>query len=439
MEQRLSEAAQSGEISELYELLRLDPTILDKYDEPSFVDTPAHIAAAAGSSHFAIEVLSLKPSFGSKLNPDGYSPLDLALQSEQHQTVKRLVKYDPELIRVKGRERLTPLHHVAQVGDADLLAYFLLLCPKSIQDLTIRGETAVHIAVRYIKVRALRVLLGWLEIAENEQILNWKDENGDTALHIAASTNNFEVVRLLISEVKRLKTINAKNLEGLTCLDTFLGLAIRGDERIAKALRDAGAKRSSSLRPSDNLADILSLNPGRMLDFYAALNDVSSETRNALLVVAVLFVTATYSAVLKPPGGISSAGDTILSFQNSCNISSSSSFSGNNTTIYTSNGATGKAQMDGELFPSFITLNTALFVISLRVIFLLLPRPLSLYMGIFGVCLLANYLLSVAIISPERSFSQVFANVFMILILHMISMLFKNQDLNPLHRPDLYM
>ncbi|XP_027176562.1 ankyrin repeat-containing protein BDA1-like isoform X2 [Coffea eugenioides] len=311
MERKLTEAAQSGDINILYELLRLDPALLDKFDKPSFMDTPLHTAAAAGSTastHFALEVLSLKPSFGVKLNPDGYTPLDLALQNRRFQTVKRLIQQDPELIRGKGRERYTPLHHVAEVGNADLLADFLVTCPKSIQDLTIRGETAVHIAVRNMNVRALQVLLGWLQRTNNEKILNKKDDNGDTVLHVAASKNQLEVVRLLINKVK----INEKNLHGLTCLDTFTGLATAGDQKIAKALRGAGAKTSSALPPVDTLADILSSKESltrkafRQMECDVGLDGLSSEMRNALLVVAVLIATATYQAVLSPPGGISS-------------------------------------------------------------------------------------------------------------------------------------
>ncbi|KAL7202880.1 hypothetical protein ACSBR1_034356 [Camellia fascicularis] len=90
------------------------------------------------------------PSFGKKLNPQGLSPLDLALQrreclspSDQDlrnritSTISRLINFDKELIRVKGRESFTPLHYVAEKGDHDLLAEFLLTCPESIMDRTI--------------------------------------------------------------------------------------------------------------------------------------------------------------------------------------------------------------------------------------------------------------------------------------------------------------
>nr|XP_027124385.1 uncharacterized protein LOC113741097 [Coffea arabica] len=318
------------------ELASWDPTLLDKYDQPSFVDTPAHIAAAAGSTHFAIEVLSLKPSFSTKLNPDGYSPLDLALRHGKTQTVKRLIKHDPQFIRVKGRERFTPLHYVAEVGDAELLAEFLEACPESTQDLTIRGETAVHIAVRNMNVRAL------------------------------------QVVRLLIKKVR----INEKNLEGFTCLDTFMGLPNTGDEKIGKILSNA--------------------------DPDGCFDGLSSEMRNAILMVALVFFAASYQAVLSPPGGISSGGDTILFSNNSSNISSSSNFASKKTTIDTSDAA-GEVQMEWEAFWQFYFFNSIMFFTSLLTILKLLPGVF--YVRLVYLILSAIYGMSLRIISPESPIS----------------------------------
>ncbi|KAL3530144.1 hypothetical protein ACH5RR_009466 [Cinchona calisaya] len=106
----LAEAAQTGNTEAFYALLRQNPYILDDIDKIPFVDTPLHISASARFTHFALEILTLKPSFGKKLNPDGFSPLDLALRYQQTNTVKWLVDYDPHLIRVKGKERFTALH-----------------------------------------------------------------------------------------------------------------------------------------------------------------------------------------------------------------------------------------------------------------------------------------------------------------------------------------
>ena len=40
---------------------------------------------------------------------------------------------------------------------------------------------------------AFKVLLGWLKRANRKEILDWKDEDGNTIFHIAASINQTEV------------------------------------------------------------------------------------------------------------------------------------------------------------------------------------------------------------------------------------------------------
>ncbi|KAL3518786.1 hypothetical protein ACH5RR_021375 [Cinchona calisaya] len=412
MEQSLVEAAQAGNIDALYGFLQQNPYLLDKLDEIPFLDNPLHIAAAsAGSTHFAVEVLNLKPSFSKKLNPDGFSPLDLALHYGNTHTVRRLVDFDPELVRVKGKERFTALHYVAEVGDEDLLAEFLVRCPKSIEDLTIRGETAVHVAVRNGNVRALKVLLGWLQLTENEQILNWEDENGDTVLHIAASTRNFEVVRLLIEKV----SINHKNQEGLTALDIVVGRsnsATATDGRIKRILQSTGAKRSSSLPKNDSLADILISKVSSKRKLFGqkvegegsnlgSLHNLSGETRNALLVVAVLITTATYQAILSPPGGISSGSDNSPILHDSLAISPTTSTNDDTGETGTAN-LTGKVQMGWPNFSIFLILNTIPFFASLGMIVALLPR--THYNSLLVVPLLSlslSYAFSAGIISPR--------------------------------------
>ncbi|KAH7865827.1 hypothetical protein Vadar_011770 [Vaccinium darrowii] len=106
----LKVAAETGDINGLYGSIKEDSHVLDRIDAIPFVDTPLHTAASAGHTDFAIEILRLKPSFGRKLNPDGLSSLHLALINDKFETVKRLIKFDKELIQVKGREGANSLH-----------------------------------------------------------------------------------------------------------------------------------------------------------------------------------------------------------------------------------------------------------------------------------------------------------------------------------------
>ncbi|XP_016438946.1 ankyrin repeat-containing protein BDA1-like [Nicotiana tabacum] len=303
--EKLAEAARVGNIDVLYELLCSNPFLLESFEQVQFIDTPLHIAASEGCTHFAIEIMSLKHSFCGKLNTNGFSPLDLALRNGHRETVSRLVQFNPDLIRVQGKGRITPLHYVAEIDDVEFLAQFLLACPASVEDLTICDETAVHIAVKNSNERAFKVLLGWLQRTENLDILDWKDEAGNTVLHIAASTNQPQVVRRLI---KRVYTLNEINAEGLTAFDIALRLAMESSREIKKVLQKAGVCRSSLLPSVCSKAQFFSSKEymsQKIVKLHAFLHKgLSEDMRNVLLVVAVLIATASYQAVLSPPGGL---------------------------------------------------------------------------------------------------------------------------------------
>ncbi|KAL7167055.1 hypothetical protein ACSBR2_037676 [Camellia fascicularis] len=114
IQQRLNTAAEAEDINGLYKCIREDPHILDHMDNIPVVDTPLHRAASAGRTNFALEMMNIKPTLGRKLNPDGLSPLYLALRNWHFETVRQLISFDKELIRIKGRESIIPLHYVAQ-------------------------------------------------------------------------------------------------------------------------------------------------------------------------------------------------------------------------------------------------------------------------------------------------------------------------------------
>lgn len=58
------------------------------------------------------------------------------------------VEINKDLIRIKGREGLTPLRFVSQNGDVDLLAIFLTACSDSIENVIVRDETTLHVAAK---------------------------------------------------------------------------------------------------------------------------------------------------------------------------------------------------------------------------------------------------------------------------------------------------
>ena len=191
-------------IDEFYNLIGEDVKLLECIDKLPFVNTPLHIAASYGNIQFALEMMSLKPSFARKLDPNEFSPIHRALQNGHIEPVHQLLQYDRDLVHVKGRKCLTPLHYVVERGEhLDLLEEFLSFCPDSIIDVTERNEMVLHIALKYNRLEAFKFFvkrLG-LNVYKNAKlhqrfVLNKKDNEGNTALHIAVSKNQTEVSSL---------------------------------------------------------------------------------------------------------------------------------------------------------------------------------------------------------------------------------------------------
>ena len=96
------------------------------------------------------------------------------------------------------------MHYIVQSGKHhDLLEEFLLICPNSIVDVTGRNETALHIALKYNRLEVFKFLVTWLGVIVYENaklyqrtVLNWKDDEGNTVLHIAVSKNQSEASSL---------------------------------------------------------------------------------------------------------------------------------------------------------------------------------------------------------------------------------------------------
>ena len=207
---QIARAAEQGNIEDLYRLIGEDAYLLEHIDRVPFYDTPLHKAAFAGHIPFAMEMMRLMPSFARIPNSNGFTPIHLALKEGHTKLVLQLLQVDGDLVRVKDRACMTPLHYVAgKLDHLDLLDKLLLVCPSSIVDVTIENETALHIALKKDNLGAFELLVRWLVSNPSKSvsfyertIMKWKDDDGNTVLHIAVSKNQTKASSLYSSTMK---------------------------------------------------------------------------------------------------------------------------------------------------------------------------------------------------------------------------------------------
>ncbi|XP_057511766.1 ankyrin repeat-containing protein BDA1-like [Actinidia eriantha] len=364
MVENLKTVAEEGRIDGLHRLIKQEPGILDQSDAISFVDTPLHDAASFNRTHFALEIIKLKPSFGRKLNPDGLSPLHLALEKGNFETVRQLIKFDRELIRTLNRQALNRKDE--------------------------EGNTVLHAAVSASKPEMVKLLV-------KENLLNKNENNlkGDTALDVAEEG-------LQTGDAKT----TIKNI--LVSAGALQRLSLAGDCSPAGLLK-------SPEQPWEILFQSRILSRQR----------TSPKLFNIVLVVAVLIATTTFQAVLSPPGGGGSGGNNLLT--NGSNINATVSSTNNNlpdsnvslksyiATIFTPPDNSiervpmkdphGRGLKYVTVFFIFYLLNTVSFVASIATIIAIIPFRDFLPLHCSLLCLMMSYGLSFSIISPSYAYA----------------------------------
>ncbi|XP_034887689.1 uncharacterized protein [Populus alba] len=393
MDTRLFDAAQRGNIDYLQRLLTENPLILNI--TLLSAENPLNIAADMGHVDFVKEIIKLKPVFSNEVNQEGFSPTHIAAANGHVEIVKELMKVDIKLCRLEGgRQKMTPLHYAAIKGRAEVISAMLSDCPDCIVDETVRKENALHLAVKNNRFEAIKILGDWIKDMNKEYLLNMKDEQGNTVLHLASWKKQREVLEMLLGSgtvSSGSLEVNAINNSGLTALDMVLIFPSEaGDREIVEILRSAGATRARdiihSTIPNNETSTDNPPTPERCLSNRNNLveyfkfkkgRDSPSEARSTLLVIAVLVATATFQVGVNPPGGLWQ--DTNIPDHTNSTSSSNAHFAGQSILATT----------EPVGFMLFVFFNSVGFSMSLYMIYVLTSEfPLQFELRI---CLLAMY------------------------------------------------
>ncbi|XWS70059.1 hypothetical protein CRYUN_Cryun03dG0016600 [Craigia yunnanensis] len=327
MEKKLSDVAMEGDIKSLKELLQEDPLLIHRSIVSCVSETPLHVSSMLGHVSFVQELLNLNPELASELDSQSCSALHLAAAKGHAEIVKELIKVDPEMCMVRNQDGRTPLHLAAIQGRVKVVRELVRARPESARLGTERDETALHLCVGSNRLVGLKILVEEIGKDDDDELVNRKDCDGNTMLHIAVAKKQIEMIKFLLT-IPGLE-INAINKNGFTVLDTLIQSPrdLR-DMEIECILRDAGILSAKDLHiiapewvPSPTKVPRIT----KHLVSHVSTEESNSKKpiikhkhtdwlgrkRSALMVVASLIATVAFQAAITPPGGVWQEDETV--------------------------------------------------------------------------------------------------------------------------------
>ncbi|KAL4384222.1 hypothetical protein GQ457_15G023780 [Hibiscus cannabinus] len=398
MESRLFEAARVGDISMFRSLLKDDPFLLDRVALNS-VYNPLHVSVLAGQVEISKEIVSRKPGFTRELDENGFSPVHIASANGHIEIIRELMRVGFDVCLLKGKDGKVPLHFAASKGRVDAVKELVRACPESLKQVAAHGETALHLAVKNHHVDTAKVLVEEMKRLQMMEILNWKDMDGNTiiglliggeALACGVNVNAVNASGFTPKDILDLLLQNGSNSHDFHVYHLFQQA---GAMKAREITRDSAYSRTQTAAVSNTQTVQSSCSSWNLWkELMKEVSDASTETQNALMVVAVLIATVTYQAILSPPSGFWDA-DRRKTSQTQTN------------TVQKRTMMPGEAVMasDPEVFAVFTVFNAIGFFASLAMISLLtsgFPLRAGLRLAIFSMA--GTYVIAVIYMGPTK-------------------------------------
>ncbi|KAH7837303.1 hypothetical protein Vadar_012270 [Vaccinium darrowii] len=158
MEDSLCEAAITGNIDLLHQIISKDKLILHRIASGCFNGTtsPLHVATSNKKLHFVEKLLRLAPKLTEVLDVQLRSALSLA----SAKWYGDIVKVNPEMCLVHDRDGKNPLHVTAMKGKINVLRELVRASPQAARVRVDRNETILHWCVKHNQLlKSLKILL----------------------------------------------------------------------------------------------------------------------------------------------------------------------------------------------------------------------------------------------------------------------------------------
>ncbi|KAL3632301.1 hypothetical protein CASFOL_025285 [Castilleja foliolosa] len=251
-------------------------------------------AAILGSHIDVIKLLWEKdPSSFHLRNSKGENPLHVAVCMGFTEGVKFILEKHYEFAYQGDKQGFYPIHSASEKGLIDIIKLMLQYRPDVRELLTSHGQNMMHAAARCGKDKAVKYML---KMPELEKLINEKDKNGNTPLHLATIYGHPKTVGILVRDERViLKLVNNDHQTALDIAEEHMetGSASFQKRLTCMALKVAGAPRSSQPKIFKGIAVKHKNQPE---------SEAWRDKINVLLVVSTIIATVTFNAGFTIPG-----------------------------------------------------------------------------------------------------------------------------------------
>ncbi|KAK2969268.1 hypothetical protein RJ640_021987 [Escallonia rubra] len=221
----LHEAVRNGRFDVVKLLVKEDPDF--SYPTNNAEETPLYLASEKGYDELVSLILETctepaycgsmasllrwKPSLVKETDLHGWTPLHFAARFGYASIVSQLLKADKSLGYIADNDaKNTALHIAASRGHIDVMGEFFEHCPDCCEMVNARGRNFLHIAAEHDQGEAVTYILEKCAIVIS--FINQKDIDGNTPLHLFATSNCLPQLGLISHPGADTNAFNKKNL-----------------------------------------------------------------------------------------------------------------------------------------------------------------------------------------------------------------------------------
>ncbi|KAK3002926.1 hypothetical protein RJ639_018769 [Escallonia herrerae] len=184
----------------------------------------------------------------------GWTPIHYAARLGHEKRVNQICLSDERskemgYLTADGDEKKTALHLAASHGHVDVMMFLVACYPDCAEMVTSRGQNILHIAVKDEQEEVIKFVLQHSSLSS---LINQKDNDGNTPLHLLAASTNIFPWRLVNHPRIEKMTFNKENLTPLDiAYSDKYGFTT---DIIRKKLKKASARGQRDLISRNNIA-----------------------------------------------------------------------------------------------------------------------------------------------------------------------------------------